>query len=173
MRVANTDGTAAHHSSYTMTQRSSHIGRRNFRHICVICMGASIALITVACARVAPAPDKISVEVLRVSESDLTLRLDNETGRPVSIRGGRTWSFAIGVWPGDSGFECGSTPTSAMNEDPIGFADGNPSTFEIAPGKGARLVIATRFPQRYKGGRCSLTVRLADGAMIGPYTFTP
>jgi hypothetical protein len=108
----------------------------------------------------------ISAEYTGSSTSDVSFGLAN-----IHIRGGRTLSLAIEAW--DAGFECKRDPHAVPDEDPIAFHDGSPVMFKVSPGDRARLVIATTFPQQYKGGNCTLRIRLSDGMVVGPFEFRP
>lgn len=115
----------------------------------------------------------ISLEYLRSSKSDVTFRLINGTGRTIYLRGSHLLSLAIEPWAGDTGLECEAVPYAGSEEEPIGFGEGTPAIFKISPGETIRLVVPTGLPQRFKGGRCRLKVRLQDGTIVGPSEFQP
>ena len=139
--------------------------------------GAAIVGLAVGACKPANAPSlsgQVSLEYVKSSDDEVTFRLRNESAQSIGFRGlGRTLSWAIRGWPGDTGFECEPTPGSATDEDPLGLADGNPGTYEVAPGEQVTMVIYTTFPQKYRGASCRIVQRLLDGAIVGPIGFRP
>jgi hypothetical protein len=139
--------------------------------------GAAIIGLAVAACKPANAPSptgQVRLEYLKSSDDEVTFSLRNESAQTIHFRGlGRTLSWAVRVWPGDTGFECEPTPGSATDEDPLGLADGSWGTYEVAPGKQVTMVIYTTFPQKYKGANCRIVQRLLSGTIVGPIGFRP
>jgi hypothetical protein len=120
-----------------------------------------------------PSAGRISLTFHRSSGSDATFLLANGLDQAIYIRGNRTLSLAIRTWPGDTGIECETVPNSKSEEEPLGFAHGKATYFEVSPGERIKLVVRTTLPQRYKGGLCRISVVLRDGSLVGPLEFHP
>ena len=158
-------------TSLLVIQRKRNVALSCLRTLWLITIGIALAACTPGNAP--PLTGEIKLEYVRASKSDVIFMLSNESGRTLSIRGGHTLFLGIQPWTSDTGIECEAIPSKGSEEDPIGLGDGNPVIFKISPGERARLTIPTTLPQRYKGGRCRLSLMLQDGTIVGPSEFQP
>ena len=140
-----------------------------------VCVLAMLGVAQVACKPTGTpaASGGIVLEHVSTSESDIVFVLINGSDRTIRVRGGRTLTLAVRPWPGDTGVDCTSDSPFRMEEEPIGFAYGNPGSVEVAPGERVRLKIATELPHRHVGGHCRLKLILQDGTVVGPTEFQP
>jgi hypothetical protein len=121
----------------------------------------------------APSAGQISLTFDRLSGSDATFLLANGLDQAIYIRGNLMPSLAIRTWPRDTGIGCETIPNLRSEEEPLGFAHGKATYFEVLPGERIKLVVPTTLPQRYKGGLCRISLVLRDGSLVGPVEFHP
>lgn len=121
-----------------------------------------------------PVPGKVSLELSRFSDSEVTARVSNGLDRPVRIQGNRTLSWAVRVRSSDALIACGGGAYSGIwQSGGFGYFIEESSSIEVSPGEQKRLVVPTTLPKKYKGGRCTLEVKLEDGTVVGPLEFRP
>lgn len=121
-----------------------------------------------------PPPDGvISLKFEGLSDADLTLALANGLEKAIQIQGERTLMQSIRVWPPDAEVSCRSAATPGLTAELGMLGQGTSQFVVIAPGEHVKLHIQTKFPQRYTGGRCSVSLHLKDGTNIGPVDFRP
>jgi hypothetical protein len=125
------------------------------------------------------AQEVLSLKFVEMSGSDVTVVLANGLDSAIYIRGKRrAHSDVIDVMSADSEIRCITLQTSPpttpeLNTSMFSFvhAAGEWSYAKVQPKGKATLVIATTFPQQYKGNRCSISVRLKDETVVGPAEF--
>lgn len=135
----------------------------------------AICITLLACGRheVPPASGRITMEYVETSGSDVIVRLVNGSNNAVYVRAEDALSWVFVTWPSATSIRCESIPPGLMVENPLPLADGASRRVQVSPGEQVRLKVTTGTPQHYKGGRCHLTLRLDDGAVVGPIEFKP
>lgn len=108
-----------------------------------------------------------------MSDSEVIVRLENGLDRPIYVEGYRTLSRAIQVSSSNAQIVCVISPGHSESTL-FGFSDGpKPKFVQLSPNADARVIVATTFPQQYKGSRCSLELTLKDGTTVGPTPIGP
>jgi hypothetical protein len=122
-----------------------------------------------------PVPGKVSLELSDISDTEVTVKLSNGLDRPVRIRGDRTLSLAVRVRSSDVSIGCGGGAYSGVFQSGgiVVSAIEESRSIEVSPAEQKRLVIPSTLPRKYKGGRCTLEVKLEDGTVVGPVEFRP
>jgi hypothetical protein len=122
----------------------------------------------------APVPGKVNLELSGISDSEVSATLSNGLDRPVRIRGNRTLSWAVRMSSINAPFGCGGGAYSGIwQTEGFGYFNEKLSSIEVSPGEKKSLVVPTTLPKKYKGGRCTLAVKLEDGTVVGPVEFRP
>ena len=114
-----------------------------------------------------------TIGYIGISNTDVSVRLVNNSARPINIRAEYTLTGEIKPWPGVTEIRCESALSDHQEEQPFPLADGVWKRVQISSGESLDLKISTTIPQRHKGSRCDLLLRLDDGKNIGPINFTP
>jgi hypothetical protein len=116
---------------------------------------------------------EISLKFEHVSDTSLTLTLTNGLERAVYIRGDRTFSLAIRVWPPDAEVSCQASPSSGLTTEIVSLGQSGSKFVAIGPDKREKIVIPTTLPQRSRGGSCNVYLHLKDDTRVGPVKFQP
>ena len=118
-----------------------------------------------------PITGNVSLQFVRMSPSGMHFRLANQSNQPVSFRG--TSEKGEGVSPWDTLLECRPPDSDVWQEGPFGLVDGGPATVAIPSGDQVDLLVGDKLVEKYKGGRCRLSLRLESGSFIKSNEFEP
>lgn len=142
-----------------------------------ICLPVVIAAFLMAC-KPAVEPSvtgKVELEFVRTSQSDIYFRLVNQTADAISFRG--TVKRSVGAKPWDVFMKCKEVQSQLWTEGPYALVDGGPESVDVPAGERVDLVVALdlhrEFVQQYKGGQCTLNLKLQDGTTIESNEFQP
>ncbi len=105
-------------------------------------------------------PGRATLEYVSTSESEAAFILDNRDAQALTILGSRSSTSGIDVYRAEYSMSC--KKDSESDEEPDGFSD-PPAFAEIQPGDRVRLTVHTGLTQRFKGGRCQLSLVLLNG----------
>ena len=151
----------------------SYMFRHEVFRMTIAPLAATLFVMT-GCDRQPIPPGKIHLAFVGMTDSEATFELANGLHESITIRGARTFSFAIQTWPGETGMTCENVPNRGVEEQLPGLAHGgDPTFFDVSPGERVRLVVATTLPQRHKGGTCQFRLVLRSGAIVESEEFHP
>lgn len=135
----------------------------------------AIGIVLVGC-RSTVAPqwlDRIDIEYLGASESDVIVKVVNRSDRTVHIQAEYDPGPEVVTWPSVTDIKCESIPPRPPEENPMALVDGVWRRAPIRAGEQVHLRVRTTIPQQYRGGRCRLILKLDEKVNVGPLEFTP
>jgi len=126
-------------------------------------------LLSVACRPATTAKDgRVHIQFIAAMATEIHLRIQNGSPQPILLRGFRSSSGRIELWPDDLAVECRSSSAAVSIEEPFSISHDavHPESISVASSDNLDLVVRKPMPADSKGTTCKVRLRLGNGSVI-------